>query len=326
MPVRYKDYYKILAIQRTASKVDIQQAYRKMARKYHPDLNNSPLAEERFKNINEAYEVLSDPHKRRKYDALGAGWREGQEFRPPPGWKQQPRDGQTGHKTNGAQAESEKTGRFSDFFETFFGTFRNRAERRQRQDTYGWARRGHDVEATMNLSLEEVYHSNMKTIEVEVKDFNGSGYPVVRRKRYDVKIPVGIKDGSKIRLANQGGKGIHGGQDGDLFIVVRFKPHAQFTSSEFDLETIVKIEPWQAALGAEIQVPTLEGFTAVQLPARTPSGKQLRLRDRGLPKRNRLRGDLYVKIEIGFPKFHSLEERKAYETLARIAKLKNRKP
>jgi curved DNA-binding protein len=292
---------------------------------YHPDINRSPLAEEKFKNINEAYEVLRDPLKRRQYNALGSGWREGQEFRPPPNWKTNGKT-HTNPKNNGAQQQEEppKSSGFSDFFDTFFGSFRNRADRKQREQRYGWAKRGHDIEATLTLSLEEVYHCAQKSIEVEVRDLTDTGETVTRRKRYEVKIPQGTKNGSKIRLVGQGGLGAHGGQDGDLYINVIISPQPPFTLVDFDLETTVKVEPWQAALGAEIQVQTVEGWAKIHLPQRTQSGKCLRLRNKGLLKRNHLRGDQYVRIEIGFPRFHSLEERKAYETLARIAKLKNR--
>ena len=227
MPVRYKDYYRLLGVPRDASQETIQQAFRQLARKYHPDLNKSFLAEEKFKGINEAYEVLRDPYKRKQYDALGANWREGQEFSHPSGNAPAGSKFNSPKNTNGTQAKTGKTATgFSDFFDSVFGNFKNRFERKKKNEPYEWAVRGQDIETTMDISLEDAFFCSTKSIEVEISDSNSPG--IVKRKRYEVKIPEGTKEGLKIRLAGQGEKGSHGGQDGDLFIVIHIVPHPQF--------------------------------------------------------------------------------------------------
>ncbi|MDX9754732.1 MAG: DnaJ C-terminal domain-containing protein [bacterium] len=325
MAIRYRDYYRILQIPRDATPQMVQGSFRQLARRYHPDLNRSFLAEERFKLINEAYEVLKDPVKRKQYDQLGPSWQEGQEFTPPPDATQNAsHEGK--ERTNGRQKEKGSSG-FSDFFDSLFGrgfsAFRARQEKKKRDETYGWAVRGEDIEAPLTVTLEEVYHNAVKLIEMELDPVGPSGFSLAPARRYEIKIPAGTKNGTKIRLAGQGNKGSHGGQDGDLYLVIAIQPHPRFTVMEYDLETSMQIEAWQAALGAEILVPTLGEPLSVPLPPSTASGKRLRLRGRGLLKKGNARGDLYVKIEIGFPTFHSLEERKAYEALKQISLLKN---
>jgi curved DNA-binding protein len=328
MSVQYKDYYRLLGVPRNASQTAIQQAFRKLARRYHPDMNRTSVAEERFKGINEAYEVLKDANKRMQYDALGSSWREGQEFNPPPGWNPNGFQAPKQSPTNGTQTRRKPSTGFSDFFETLFGksiaAFKKRNERKKREETYGWAMRGDDIQTSIHVTLQDVFSNATKSIELEIQDSNLNGRTVLCRKRFEVKIPEGTKQGSKIRLAGQGCKGTYGGENGDLYILVHILQHPTITVNEFDLETVVEIEPWEAALGREITVPTVDGHTTVQLPPRTNSGKRICLPQKGLMKRNKLRGDLYVTIQIAFPRFHSMEERKMYEQLGKMAKKRNR--
>ena len=323
MTVRYKDYYRLLSVPRDASQEMIQQAFRLLARKYHPDLNKSFLAEEKFKGISEAYEVLRDPQKRKQYDALGSSWREGQEFDASPAGTSPGSDIRPKKKTNGSQVKPHKpSSGFSDFFDSVFGNIKNRFDKKKKNNPYGWGVRGQDIDTSMDVTLEETFFCSTKSIEVEITDNHSLNS--THRKRYEVKIPEGTKEGLKIRLAGQGGQGMHGGQDGDLFITIHILPHPHFSVREYDLETSIRVEPWEAALGSEIRVPTMEGFAKVLLPSGTSSGKRLRLKGKGLMMRDRNRGDQYICIEIGFPKYMSADERNAYETLALISKNKKK--
>ncbi|MFW6099083.1 MAG: DnaJ C-terminal domain-containing protein [Thermodesulfobacteriota bacterium] len=323
MAVSYKDYYEILGVARDAGQEDIQRAYRKLARKYHPDLNKAADAEQKFKDINEAYEVLKDPEKRQKYDQLGARWKEGQDFHPPPGWEDVrfqygPRTGAHGE---GAFWGSEDM--FSDFFETLFGGgFRQAQGGAGGRGTYGeYVRQqpGVDHEAELQITLEEAYRGGTKTVTLTSREPGPGGTVTGRPKRFDVKIPMGILPGQKIRLAGQGSPGSGGGQPGDLFLKVNIQPHPRFRLQDRNLYTNLSLTPWEAALGTSVQVQTLEGSVTLKIPPGTQSGRKLRLKGKGMPNPKGSPGDLYVVARIKVPKRLSKKEKALFEELGKIS-------
>ncbi len=285
--MEYKDYYKILGVPRNASQDEIKRAYRRLARKYHPDVSKAPDAEERFKEINEAYEVLKDPEKRAAYDRLGSGWQAGQEFRPPPDWEEVVAG-------FGGFAGSEEAGGFSEFFETLFGGLGGR-----RRAGGGFRMRGQDHFARIRITLEEAYHGGTHTLELQVPEMDARGRLSSRTRRIQVRIPAGVTEGQQIRLAGQGAPGLGGGPPGDLYLEVEFAPHPHFRAEGRDIHLTLPITPWEAALGAKILVPTLGGPVALKVPPGSQSGKRLRLKGRGLP--GSPPGDQYVTLQIVTP-------------------------
>lgn len=304
MAVKYQDYYQTLGVDKSASQAEVQRAYRKLARKFHPDINTSGDAEEKFKQINEAYEVLGDPEKRKKYDQVGNAWNEGFDFREEPG-------GDEMH----FGFRSDDPGQFSDFFQNLFGgswayrSYGGMGEDRQR--------RGEDHQATVEISLQDAFQGSKKTVELERIEFDSGGRPVRARKRYDVTIPRGVTDGSLIRLAGQGGAGSGGGAEGDLYLKVRILPDPRFGVRDRDLVTSVDITPWEAALGAKIQLATIDGRINLTVPAGTQSGHSLRLRGKGMPAGDGTFGDLLVNMRIVVPSHLSSAEKHLFEELSR---------
>ncbi len=316
MTVGYKDYYGALGVQRGASREDIQRAYRKLARKYHPDLNKAPDAEQKFKEVNEAYQVLKDPEKRQNYDQLGAGWQEGQDFRPPPGWQADfdfgPRPG------SGAGFRGAAEGDFSDFFETLFGG----AFRQQYQGAGGrepFMRAGADHEAVLRISLEEAFRGGLKTVTLTSREPQPDGPAAAGPKTYDVKIPPGILPGQKIRLAGQGAAGQAEGKRGDLYLKIEIEPHPRLRLEGRDLYMDLPLTPWEAALGAEVQVPTPGGSVTLTIPKGTQGGQKLRLKNKGMPNAGGKAGDLYAAAQIRVPKSLSQKEREVFEELRRVS-------
>lgn len=316
MAVQFRDYYETLGVSKTATDDEIKRAFRKLARKYHPDVNKDKAsAEEKFKQLNEAYEVLGDPEKRKKYDELGANWNQPGGFQPPPGWgPQQPGGGfqRYGGGNGGVEFEFGGTG-FSDFFEQFFGGGRGQggfAGGGFGQRPRG-AERGGDVEADIMVTLEEALHGSKRTVSLRRSDSS-------KIETYQVKIPKGVHEGQRIRLAGQGEAGAGGGKSGDLFLRVRLARHPDFTVEGSDLIYEVKIEPWQAVLGSELQVPTLEGSARLKLPAGTQPGQRFRLREQGLPTAAGARGDLYVIPQTLIPKKLTEREREIWQQLAEL--------
>jgi curved DNA-binding protein len=315
MPVQFRDYYETLGVPKTATEDEIRSAFRKLARKYHPDVaKDKKAAEEKFKEINEAYEVLSDPEKRKKYDQLGADWNRPGGFQPPPGWQgQQPPGGgfyQWGGDGGGVEFEFGGTG-FSDFFEAFFGGGRGRSAFGGFGGRAATAERGADVEADIMVTLEEA--------------LNGSTRPVSLRRagsdkveQYQVKIPRGVREGQRIRLRGQGEAGAGGGKSGDLFLRVRLAKHPDFSVEGSDLIHEVRIQPSQAVLGGELLVPTLEGKARLKIPPGTQGGQRFRLRERGLPGVSGKRGNLYVVAQINIPKKLTERERELWSELAKL--------
>jgi curved DNA-binding protein len=314
--VAFQDYYEVLGVQRTASQDEIKKAYRKLARKFHPDVSKEADAEEKFKKINEAYEVLRDPVKRSKYDRLGKDWKHGEQFRPPPGWETAG-TGQTGF--DGA-------GDFSDFFQSIFGGGFGgfgRTGRTGGPAAGAWKRPGRDLEATIEIALEDALHGASKTIELEKRVPGAGGEDRIQRVTYQVRIPKGVREGTRIRLAGKGEPGA-GGPDGDLYLRVRFKKHPRFRVTGHDLTTTVDLTPWEAALGTEFPLRTLEGRVKLHIPPGTPSGRVLRLRGKGLPRSSSERGNLLVKTRIVVPESLSSQERELFERLAKESSFKPR--
>jgi curved DNA-binding protein len=288
MAVGYHDYYAALGVPRDASADDIRRAYRKLAREYHPDVNKDPVAEDRFKEIAEAYEVLRDRAKRERYDRLGRDWRAGQDA--PEGFA-------AGDTYSGfGDAEG-----FSDFFESLFGARRAGGARRGAE---GFARRGADQQAVLELTLEEAAAGGSHHLAF------GDG------RGYDVKIPAGVRDGQRIRLAGEGGPGAGGGPAGDLFLRVRLVPHPRFRVEGDDLHVDLPVSPSEAALGAHVPVPTLTGTARVRVPAGSSSGRRLRLRGEGMPTSDGGHGDLFAQVQIIVPKDLNERQRELYEQLA----------
>jgi curved DNA-binding protein len=326
MAVKFQDYYETLGVDRSASKEQIQAAYRKQARKLHPDVNKSPDAEEKFKRLNEAHEVLQDPEKRRRYDSLGENWQAGQDFTPPPGWEffgSRPGGGGGGRsfrfETFGGDFEDSPFSGFSDFFDILFGGGNSNGRRRSpfggRSGRSAWARaaQGQDQEAEITISLEEAHRGVRKTISLE------------GGKTLEVNIPAGTPDGHRLRLRGQGGSGSGGAQAGDLYLRVRLAPHALFRLNGEDLEVEVPVAPWEAALGARIEVPLLEGKATLKLVPGAQSGQRLRLRGKGLTRRSGGQGDLYAVIRIVVPSSLSSREKELYEELSRVSSFQPRR-
>jgi curved DNA-binding protein len=305
--MQYKDYYRTLGLARDASPDTIKKAYRTLARKFHPDVSREKDAEERFKEVAEAYEVLKDPEKRAAYDRLGS-WRPGQEFRPPPGWD---RGGEGFRFGRGGGAGVD----FSDFFSELFGD-RGGAERRRRNPD----RSGEDVEATVALSLEQALHGTEASFQVSVPDRDASGHLHRVSRQIKVRIPRGATDGEVLRVPGKGGRSSAGGRDGDLFLTIRLRPHEVFRPEGRNLHVDVPVSPWEAALGTTVEIPTPDGHARLRIPAGVRCGQKLRLAGKGLPEPGgEGAGDLLASIQIVVPPRLSDRERALFEELAQVS-------
>jgi len=304
MSAQYRDYYQTLGVSKTAAPDEIKKAFRKLARQFHPDTaKDKKVAEEKFKEINEAYEVLGDPEKRKKYDEFGADWEKGG---PPPSWQQGAPRGGGGMRRGPASEEYQFGGTgFSDFFEQMFGGGRGGGfggfeDRPQR---------GQDVEADILVTLEEAFHGSTRSISFKRGD---SG----KIETYTVKIPKGIREGQRIRLAGQGGTGASGGGAGDLFLRLKLQRHPDFEIDGNDLNYDLEVPAWDAALGCEVRVPTLDGKAKLKLPPGTQTGKKFRLPGMGLPLKEGKRGDLYAVVALTVPESIDDEEKALWEKIA----------
>lgn len=315
MPAKYRDYYQILGVPRNATQEEIKSAFRKLARKYHPDVStDKKAAEEKFKEINEAYEVLGDPEKRKKYDAFGQNW---EQFEPAQaagaqaGAYRSPFGDDSPFDTD-IHFEFGGTG-FSDFFERFFGSRRGRAYS-QRGGGFGFdtsPQRGQDIEADILVTLEEAIHGSTRQISFRRSDTG-------KTETYTVKIPRGIREGQLIRLAGAGGGGKSGGPAGDLYLRVKFQKHPDFRVEGSDVYHDLEIPAHRAVLGCEVEVPTLEGKARLKIPPCSQSGRRFRLPGLGLPEKGGGRGDFYVVLEPQLPKALTEEERRLWQQLARL--------
>lgn len=303
--MEFKDYYTILGVERSATQAEIKRAFRKLARKYHPDVSKEADAEERFKEVNEANEVLQDPEKRAAYDRLGANWKAGQEFRPPPDWD-------TGFEFSGFRGGD--SGDFSDFFESLFGHGSPFAGFRPQRGG-GFRSRGEDHRARIRVGLEDAYQGAERLIRLEVPMVDGQGRVTTREHALKVRIPPGIGSGQQIRLAGQGMPGSGGGPAGDLYLEVELAPHRFYQVEGRDVYLTLPITPWEAALGATLSVPTLGGRVDMKIPAGARGEQKLRLKGRGLP--GKPAGDQYVVLQIVAPPADSDKARKLYEEMAR---------
>jgi curved DNA-binding protein len=300
--VKFRDYYEVLGVPRTATADEIKRAYRRLARQHHPDLHaagDRAAASERFKEINEANEVLSDPEKRAKYDALGPNWKGGMDFTPPPG-----ASAGAGAGAGAAGFEGfEGVGDFSDFFASLFG----RGPRRAGREGFRVNLPGSDVEAELPVTLEDLLRKSRRRISLD------------GGRNLEVEIPVGMREGSVLRLAGQGEPGTNGGTPGDLYLRLRLVPHPRYRADGDDVEMDLPLWPWQAVLGGEVRIDTPDGPVTLKVPAGTQEGRRLRLRGRGLPRAEGTRGDLHARVRIVVPEKPSAAEREAYEALRRSA-------
>jgi curved DNA-binding protein len=313
--MEYKDYYKILGVSREASADEIKAAYRKLARKYHPDVSKETDAESKFKEVNEANEVLKDPEKRAQYDALGSGWHAGDAFRPPPG----------GAQGRAHRFTDEEAAQFSDFFSSIFGGMGG--GRTSHAGGFGGAGgmggdpfsgRGSDQTARIRITLEEAFKGGTRQLRLEVPEIDAQGQVSMRSRTLNVRIPAGVTEGQQIRLAGQGGPAMSAaggsGSAGDLYLEVEIEPHPVYRSEGKDIHLRLPISPWEAARGATVPVPTLGGSVSLKIPPGSQSSQRLRLKGRGLP--GKPPGDAYVQLEITNPPVDGDEARAAFDALA----------
>jgi len=297
----FKDYYKILAVEPTADDKAIKTAYRKLARKYHPDVSKEAGAEDKFKEASEAYEVLSSPEKRAEYDDLRKYGQQGRPFQPPPGWQGRGGAGGFGGQDNGD---------FSDFFSSIFGG------RQQGGRSHNPGRRGQDVEMELAIFLEETLSAESKQVSFKVPQHNAAGQRVADiTKTLNVKIPAGVVDGERIRLKGQGAPGVAGGENGDLYLIIRLAPHPKFDVEGHDLIITVPLAPWEVALGTKVAVPTLTGKINLTIRPDSQNGQRLRIKGNGLLNKQGQRGDLLAQIKVVMPPSNDAT-RELWKTLA----------
>ena len=302
----FKDYYKIMGVERDASQDEIKRAYRKLARKFHPDVSKEADAEARFKEVGEAYEVLKDPEKRAAYDQLGANWKAGQDFNPPPDWD-------AGFEFSGGGFTGGDASAYSDFFESLFGHGFGSAQTGRRQP--GFHARGEDHHAKVLIDLEDAYHGATRSITLQSPEVDNSGHVTLKQRTLNVKIPKGVKQGQRIRLTGQGSPGLGEGQAGDLYLEIEFKPHGIYRVEGRDIYLDLPVAPWEAALGATVKVPTPGGTVDLKIPAGTTSGRKLRLKGRGIP--GNPPGDLYVLPQITVPPADTETARELFRKMER---------
>ncbi|WP_341317703.1 DnaJ C-terminal domain-containing protein [Paraburkholderia sp. IMGN_8] len=324
--MKYKDYYEILGLQRTATQDDVKRAYRKLARKYHPDLTKQSDGEDRFKEVGEAYQVLKDTEKRAAYDRIGGQWQNGQDFRPPPHWDE-------GFEFRGARNEGSANPDFSDFFEAMFGGADTGVHSRQRKmhttrsahdakvarDLEGAYRGAHfsasgqDHHAKVVVDLADAYRGAQRSISLQMPVIDAQGHVILQSRTLNVSIPKGVRAGQHLRLAGQGGAGLGGGSAGDLYLEIAFREHPRFRVDGRDVSLDVPVAPWEAALGANVTVPTPDGSVEMTVPQGSAGGRRLRLKGKGIPANPP--GDLYVVLNIALPPANTENAKAAYDTM-----------
>lgn len=302
--MEFKDYYQILGVARDASADDIKKAFRRLARKYHPDVSKEPDAEARMKEVNEAFAVLSDPEKRAAYDQIGQGFHAGQDFRAPPNWD-------AGFEFSSRGFSNADASDFSDFFSELFGGHMGG----MRGAGAHFSSRGEDHHAKILLDLEDAYHGASRVVTLRVPQSDAHGRVSLAERNLNVNIPKGVREGQMIRLAGQGHPGIGGGPAGNLYLEVHFKPHPRYRAEGRDVYATLPLAPWEAALGATVKAPVPDGTVEVRIPAGMQSGRKLRLKGRGIP--GSPPGDLYLVAEIMLPPADNPKARALYETMAR---------
>ena len=313
--MEFRDYYEVMGVARDATQDDIKRAYRKLARKYHPDVNKESDAEERFKEVGEAYEVLKDPEKRAAYDQLGANWKAGQDFHPPPGWDEGFEFSGSGARGNAGRGYAGGGGfggaQFSDFFEELFARHQAGGGQAGGREFH---MRGDDHHARISIDFRDSYTGAQRPIMLHAPEVTADGHVVTREKTLNVKIPQGIRDGQKIRLAGQGSPGVGEGKAGDLFLEIEFSLDKRYRVDGADVYLTLPVAPWEAALGATVTVPIPSGNVELKIPANSSQGSKLRLKGKGLP--GKAPGDLYVLVDVQLPPVDSDAARELYEKMA----------
>jgi curved DNA-binding protein len=309
--VEFKDYYQIMGVKRDATQDEVKRAYRKLARKYHPDVSKEPDAELRFKELGETYEVLKDPEKRAAYDQLGANWKAGEDFRPPPEWDQ-------GFEFHGGGFTGVDASQFSDFFEALFG----RGFAPGSRGRTAFRVHGEDAYAKVLIDLDDAYHGASRTLTLKNTELGPDGRPRVRERTLNVRIPKGVRQGQHVRLAGQGDPAIDQGKPGDLYLEIEFRSHPFYHVEGKDVLVDLPVAPWEAALGATVKAPTPNGTVDLKIPPGSVAGRKLRLKGRGIP--GDPPGDLYVVLKLVLPPADSEAAKLAYEEMARALKFNPR--
>lgn len=304
--MEFKDYYQQMELTREATADDIKKSYRRLARKYHPDVSKEPDAEARFKEFGEAYEVLKDPEKRAAYDRLSDSWKPGQEFQPPPDWN-------TGFEAPGRGFDEEDLREHSDFFDALFRRAGAPGGAR-RKTSSGFHPAGEDRHARIQIDLEDAYLGAWRKLSLQVPEVDAQGRVSAREHQVEFMIPKGIRAGQHIRLAGQGGAGLGDGPAGDLYLEVEFRHHAHYRVDQRDVYLDLPVAPWEAALGAQIEVPTPGGEVELTIPPGSGAGRKLRLRGRGIP--GATPGDFYFVLQIALPAADSEPARAAFQAMA----------
>lgn len=310
--MEFKDYYQMLGLARNASADDIKKSYRKLARKFHPDVSKEAEAEARFKEIGEAYEVLKDPEKRAAYDRLGANWRAGQDFQPPPDWNA---GFETPGRGGGGGGQGPGKEDFSDFFETLFRQgFAGGGSARGESGARGqFHAHGEDHHARIQIDLEDAYRGATRSLNLRLPQMDAEGRVTMRERTIEFTVPKGVRAGQHIRLAGQAGLPVGQGKPGDLYLEVEFRPHAHYRVEHRDVYLDLPMAPWEAALGAQIEVPTPAGSVELTIPPGSSAGRKLRLRGRGIP--GATPGDFYFVLQIALPPAHSDAEKAVYNAM-----------
>ncbi len=305
--MQYKDYYAVMGVKKDATQDEIKRAYRRLARKYHPDVSKEADAEAHFKEVGEAYEVLKDPEKRAAYDQLGANWKAGQDFRPPPDWD-------AGFEFSGGGFTGGDAADYSDFFETLFGRGFGSAFHTAHRGAGDFHAPGQDHHAKVLIDLEDAFSGATRTITLRTPELDPQGHVVTRERTLNVRIPKGVRQGQQIRLAGQGTPGIGQGPAGDLYLEIEFRPHRLFRVDGRDLYIDLPVSPWEAALGAKVKLPTPAGVIDLTIPAGSSGGRKLRLKGRGIPAGQP--GDLYAILQIALPPADNEKAQALYRKMA----------
>jgi curved DNA-binding protein len=312
----FRDYYSIMGVERGASQDEVKRAYRKLARKFHPDVSKEADAETRFKEVGEAYAVLKDPEKRAAYDQLGANWKAGQDFHPPPDWNE-------GFEFSGGGYTGDDATAYSDFFESLFGQRFSSAQADRRYA--GFHAHGEDHHAKVLIDLEDAYHGATRSITLRTPELDSGGHLTTKQRTLKVKIPKGVKQGQHIRLSGQGSPGQGEGRAGDLYLEIEFNPHGMYRVEGRDVYLDLPVTPWEAALGATIKAPTPVGLVDLKIPEGTSAARKLRLQKRGIP--GEPPGDMYVMLNISLPPadsdtardlYHKMEQDLAYNPRSKL--------
>ena len=302
--MEFRDYYEIMGVEHDATQEDIKRAYRKLARKFHPDVSKEVDAEARFKEVGEAYEVLKDPEKRAAYDQLGANWKEGQAFNPPPDWD-------AGFEFSGGGFSGEDASAYSDFFASLFGQgLKSTGSGRAHAPFHAHAE---DHHAKVLIDLHDAYKGATRSITLRAPEIDSSGHLVNKERTLNVNIPKGVKQGQRIRLAGQGARGLGEAKSGDLYLEIDFNPHDIYRIEGRDIYLDLPITPWEAALGATVKVPVPDGAVDLKIPPGTSSGRTLRLKGRGIPGKSP--GDLHVITQITVPAADSDSAKELYRRM-----------